>query len=449
MTYLQNQNSIVLSVSQLTQAIKQQIESTFSYVCVQGEVSNFKQQSSGHLYFSLKDSSSQISAVMFRGNANSLTRMPKNGDQIILKGEISVYPPRGNYQIIVRELKYAGLGDLLLKLEELKKEILRRGWFDQKYKKPLPASPQKIGVVTSPTGAAIQDILKILKRRSASLHLIINPVRVQGREAPGEISQAIDQFNKYNLVDVIIVARGGGSIEDLWAFNEEIVAASIFYSKIPIISAVGHETDHCISDYVADIRAATPSAAAEIVIADRAHQMHTLQQMQHRLYQTFKHMIHKNRQHLMGIVKQPVFASPYLLLSPYIQRLDDLRTYIDRTTKQHIQQKKLQIQAIQREATALNPTTKIKQLKQKLRERETSLSNNIYQLLNIRKERLLHIIDSLQLVNPKNLLKKGYSIVFSEKTNNIIVSVQDLKKNQKIRVLLSDGKIKAGIEEIL
>ena len=253
-----------LTVSQLTNAIKLSLESTFPMIYLQGEVTNFKLQSSGHLYFSLKDANAMIGAVMFKGEASALKIMPKAGDQVVVKGELSVYPPKGNYQLVVRELSYVGLGELLLKLEELKIKLHQMGWFKSSHKKPLPRFPKRIGVVTSPTGAVIQDILNVLTRRFSGFHLILYPVKVQGEGAAQEIAQAIEQFNKYQIVDVMIVGRGGGSLEDLWAFNEEIVASAIFHSQIPIISAVGHETDHCIADYVADVRAPTPSAAAEM-----------------------------------------------------------------------------------------------------------------------------------------------------------------------------------------
>ncbi len=273
MNLLQSQNVPPLTVSQLTNAIKLNLESTFPRIHLQGEISNFKVQTSGHLYFSLKDVHAQISVVMFKADASLLKIMPKAGDQVIVKGALNVYPPKGNYQLIVRELAYVGIGELLQKLEALKFKLHQMGWFKNSHKKPLPRFPQRIGVVTSPTGAVIQDILNVLSRRFSGFHLILNPVKVQGEGAADEISQAIEDFNRYQSVDVMIVGRGGGSLEDLWAFNEEIVAKAIFHSQIPIISAVGHETDHCIADYVADVRAPTPSAAAEIVIAEKKQQI--------------------------------------------------------------------------------------------------------------------------------------------------------------------------------
>ncbi len=218
----------VLSVSELTSTIKRILEPNFSSICVRGEISNFKLQSSGHLYFTLKDDGSQISAALFRGNAARLSRMPKEGDQVIASGQISLYAPRGQYQIVVRDIQFLGVGELLLKLHELKNTLEKRGWFSTEYKKALPKFPRRIGVVTSPTGAVIQDILHVLKRRFSGFQVILNPVKVQGEGAAEEIAQAIQDINHHDLADLLIIGRGGGSIEDLWAFNEEIVAKAIF-----------------------------------------------------------------------------------------------------------------------------------------------------------------------------------------------------------------------------
>ena len=395
------QQQSILTVTQLTQAVKNLLEQNFRFVCLQGEISNFKKQSSGHLYFSLKDSQSQISAAMFRGYAQNIMRLPKDGDKVIIKGEITVYPPRGNYQIIVHEVVFTGTGELLLKLEQLKKKLNSMGWFNPEHKKPIPKMPRKIGVVTSPTGAAIQDILNILNRRFSGFHLILNPVRVQGVEAPAEIAQAIQEFNKYNLVDVIIVGRGGGSIEDLWAFNEEIVAKAIFESTIPIISAVGHETDHSIADYVADIRAPTPSAAAQIVIAEKAHQEQTLSQLQQRIHQIITHQITQYRQRLKLIMKQPWYISPYNILGTYVQKIDDLNSKIHNTITQNLTQKKIRLQGVEK---------------------------------------------TIKAINPKNLLKKGYSIVF--KGDKAIKSVEELSLQDTINVLLLNGEIQAKVEKL-
>lgn len=461
----------ILSVSQLTNAIRITLESSFPNILLQGEISNFKLQSSGHLYFSLKDAQSQIGAVMFRADAASLRVVPKDGDNVIIKGDINVYPPTGKYQIVVREMRHVGIGELLLRLEELKVKLHKRGWFKNEHKKPLPKSPKRIGVVTSPTGAVIQDILNILKRRFAGFHLILNPVKVQGEGAAQEIAQAIDQFNKYDLVDVMIVGRGGGSIEDLWAFNEEIVATAIFNSRIPIISAVGHETDHCIADYVADVRAPTPSAAAELVSADKAQQLVQLAHMQKRLYQTLNHVLRQKRHQLEGVMKQPVLLSPYLLLGRWMQRIDDMRQDLDDHMKQLLHRKKLILEGRQKQIEALKPSAKILHFRQKLLQFDKAINSTIsMRLLNARKlllqknDRLnqawkvkLHsryqiykqICSALHSIDPKNLLTKGYCILFAEKEGSVITSINAVKNQQDVRVLLSDGSLISTVKEVV
>lgn len=394
----------VFSVSELTTAIKELLEPNFRGIYVKGEISNFKIQSSGHLYFSLKDAGAQVSAALFKGNAAKLSRMPKEGDQVVATGEISLYAPRGQYQIIVRDLQFLGVGELLLKLHQLKEELNRRGWFDPEKKKPLPKLPRRIGVVTSPTGAVIQDILHVLNRRFDGISLLLNPVKVQGEGAAGEIAQAISDFNKYDLADVIIVGRGGGSIEDLWAFNEEIVAKAIFESKIPIIAAVGHETDFTIADWVADVRAPTPSAAAEIATAEKAGLITFLEGAKSVCRQRIFQQISQAKQHLNTLQKHPLFSSPYGVLAPLIQRLDDFS----------------------RQLEILSPKGKINEYRDRL-------------------ERLKHHLQSL---HPNNVLKKGYAILFSEKSNSIILSAKDLQPSQTIKALLHDGKAKAQIQEV-
>lgn len=483
-----------LSVSQLTNAIKLSLESTFPSIHLQGEISNFKLQTSGHLYFSLKDAQAQIAAVMFKADASLLKIMPKGGEQVIVKGELNVYPPKGNYQLIVRELAYVGIGELLQKLEMLKVKLHQMGWFKSARKKPLPRFPKRIGVVTSPTGAVIQDIINILSRRFSGFHLILYPVKVQGEGAAAEIAQAIEQMNRHNLVDVMIVGRGGGSLEDLWAFNEEIVATAIFHSRIPIISAVGHETDHCIADYVADVRAPTPSAAAEIVIAEKSQQLEFLNTLKKRIQQTLGHLIQQNHFRLKGILKHPLFMHPYSLLEFRMQKLDDFRPQIDQSLRQYLQFKRHQLEARSQQAASLKPTTLISHFRQRFVGCDRSLQQYFIQRLNqdgqkltykrqqldhlwqthqtrrrhllnherlrtevhqivcdqitLYRRKLEHMSDMLKALDPKNVLQKGYSILFAEKESSVINSVAKIKKGQQARLLLSDGELFITINEV-
>ncbi len=417
------QENQVLTVTELTLAIKKQLESRFPFIHVQGEITNFKEQSSGHLYFTLKDAQSQISAVLFRGNAQSLARLPKNGDQVIVQGELSVYPPRGNYQLIIRQLQYAGVGELLLKLHALKAKLEALGWFDKGRKKPLPTTPKTIGVITSPTGAVIQDIIHILSRRHAGFHLILNPVKVQGDGAAQEIAQAIDHFNRYKLADVLIVGRGGGSLEDLWAFNEEIVAQAIFKSEIPIISAVGHETDFSIADFVADVRAPTPSAAAEIVMAAADEHLKQLHQTDKRLQQAITHLLGAYRHRLETIRRQPILTSPFAILGNAAQHLDDLSEEMTLTLQRTIATKKLQLDGFKRQLLALDPMVRVQHLKQKL----------------------IQLTSHLKSIDPKNLLTKGYSILFRENSGSVIFSSKEVQAGDNVRVIVQDGEIKARV----
>lgn len=468
-----NQNLPLLTVSQLTQAIKLSLESTFPTVWLQGEVSNCKLQTSGHLYLSLKDAQAQIAGIMFRGDMTSLPRVPKDGDQLIVRGEMNVYPQSGKYQLIIREIRYAGIGELLLKLEELKIKLHKKGWFKAEHKKPLPKLPKRIGIITSPTGAVIQDVVNVLSRRFSGFHLILNPVRVQGEGAAKEIAQAIVHFNQYDLVDVMIVGRGGGSIEDLWAFNEEIVAEAIFNSRIPIISAVGHETDHCIADYVADVRAPTPSAAAEIVIAEKSQYLRHFTQMQQRMQQTVLHGIKQCRNHLLGIIKQPILVSPYGILAQWIQKIDDFREDFDQTLQQKLNKHQILLDSRRRQLFALKPTTKIIHFRQKLTQwdksiqhammmrlanarknftqitKEVQLNQTWQRFFLLRQERFRQLAEALHAVNPKNVLTKGYCILFSEKENSVITSISAVAKNDDIRILLSDGDILSTVKDIV
>ena len=416
----------IFTVTELTFAIKGLLEPNFRSLSVKGEISNCKAQSSGHLYFTLKDSGSQISAVLFRASGVGLTRLPKEGDQVVAMGEISLYPPRGQYQMIVRELQFAGVGELLLQFQKLKEMLHARGWFDPKWKKPLPKLPRRIGVVTSPTGAVIQDIIHVLKRRFAGFHLILRPVKVQGEGAAEEIAQGIEDFNAWGGVDVLIVGRGGGSIEDLWAFNEEKVAKAIFDSKIPIISAVGHETDFTIADWVADVRAPTPSAAAEMAIAEKLGLLKALATGEQHIRARMSEQIRQENGKLAAIYRHPLFSTPYALLSQPIQQLDGFRMAFER----------------------LKPLNRIAEWKKTLIPLSERLLFSIRSQIEQKKERLRRLHEHLTSINPQNLLRKGYAILFFEKSPSIILSVKDLQVDQTFTAQLSDGRFAAKIIEI-
>jgi exodeoxyribonuclease VII large subunit len=416
----------IQTVSELTQQIKKHLEAKFPALLVKGEISNFKHQTSGHLYFTLKDAGAQISAVLFKGNTFGLSRLPKDGDQVIVKGELSLYAPRGNYQLIIRELQFAGLGELLLKLHALKEKVTLLGWTAPEKKKPLPKFPRTIGVVTSPTGSVIQDILTILTRRFRGFHLILNPVKVQGEGAAEEIASAIDQFNAHKLADVLIVGRGGGSLEDLWPFNEERVAEAIFRSEIPIISAVGHETDTCIADLVADLRAPTPSAAAELAMGEKAQHLQFLSQTQQRIKTHVLQTVKQHRYRLQSYARQPILSSVPHLLAKYHQQRDEMAMHLIQYMQKLIAQRKMSLIGLHKQAVALKPTTQIAHRKQTLKQLQAHLS----------------------AIDPRNLLRKGYALLYDEKEGSVILSTKQLKPQQGVRLQLGDGKAVASITQV-
>ncbi|MCB1106478.1 MAG: exodeoxyribonuclease VII large subunit [Chlamydiia bacterium] len=438
----------IFTVTELTLSIKRQLEPHFMGIQVKGEVTNIRAQASGHFYFSLKDQGAQISAVLFKGNARGVTRLPRAGDQIIVRGELSLYAPRGTYQIIVRELEHAGVGQLLMELHKLKEELKNRGWLDPEHKKPIPKYPKKIGVVTSPTGSVIQDIIHVLKRRFPRFHLILNPVRVQGEEAAGEIAAAIDQFNAHQMVDVIIVGRGGGSLEDLWPFNDERVAKAIFHSKIPIISAVGHETDVTLADCVADVRAPTPSAAAEISVKEQAAQNIFLTQIGEQIDHLLKQRIRHSKALIEGAARHPFLASPFAILSEHLQRLDDFSSQLDLSIRHQLNRQRLQLTAFIRDLEGRRPSREVTRLREKLQSFSEGIDRATTHLLRRKKEHLSQIASHLNALNPESILKKGYCIPFAEKTNSVMMSSREAFPGAKIKLRFHDGTACAQIEEV-
>ena len=436
-----------LTISELTYAIKQNLESAFTDLRIQGEISNFKRHSSGHLYFSLKDTEAQLAAVMFRADAAQLKSLPKDGDKVVASGSLNVYPPRGNYQLLVKELSLQGVGELLLKLEELKRLIHQRGWFSKEHKKPLPSLPARIGIVTSPTGAAIRDILHVLNRRFFGVHILINPVPVQGVGAAEEIARAIDQFNRFQLADLILVARGGGSIEDLWAFNEEVVAKAIFESDIPIICSIGHETDHTIAEYVADLRAPTPSAAAEIAVGEKSEKLRELARLNRSLRHAILRTLKESRSLLERFAKQPLFFNPYYFLGARMQKLDECRDRLDRAGERLLERKRAALESCQKRMRSLSPLQKIRDFRSLLARMSRMIALSASQAVERKRAHLEQLLQTLQAIHPQNLLSKGYSLILS-KERKILSSISNLSVDEKIEILLFDGRAEASIEAL-
>lgn len=391
----------VLSILQVNEYIRSAMDRDplLTSVAVRGEISNYKVYPSGHHYFTLKDNEAALRCVMFKGNAQRLRFQPQNGMQVIAFGKISVYPRDGAYQLYCNAMVVDGVGDLHAAFEQLKAKLAAQGMFDPAHKKPIPKFPKIIGIVTSSAGAAVHDMLRILRKRFPLVKVLLLPVRVQGAEAPGEIASAIYYANAWNLADLLIVGRGGGSIEDLWAFNDELVAKAIYDSDIPVISAVGHEPDVTISDYVADMRAATPSNAAELAVPDQDALMQTLDSIQDRMYTVFNRQITAARRHLN------ILAS---------------------------------------NASLQNPTQYIRQRKQAMQHLQSRLISGYERNVQKKKHQFISMTSKLDAMSPLKVLTRGYSMT-QDQQGNVITSVTQTAPGDPICITLSDGTVSALI----
>ncbi len=392
----------IFSVSQLTSLMREMLEATFPQITLEGEISNYRPNSSGHLYFTLKDEGAQISAVMFRGNAFRLNFTPKDGVKVRCKGSISIYAPRGNYQIIITSMEMAGDGQLLQMLEMRKRKLAAEGLFSQEKKKRLPYFPKTVGVVTSPTGAALRDILQILRRRNKAISVVIFPALVQGAGAAETIVEQIHCANDFELCDVLIVGRGGGSLEDLLPFSEECVVRAIAESDIPVISAVGHEIDWALSDFAADMRAPTPSAAAELVSPMLSDIVYTLQQSQQQLYADIQSKVEKLKLLVKQFDKSNMEVRFRMIEQPLLHRYE--------TARQELKQ---------------NMADKIKELR----------------------ETISRCVDGLESSSPKTIFERGYAMVTVKNSGKIIRSSQDVSEGDQIEITPAQGKILARVEE--
>ncbi len=384
------------TVSQITRKIRASLEYNFSNVSILGEISNVRKPGSGHIYLTLKDKGSQLQAVVFRNIANKIKFELKDGMEVITFGSVTVYEPRGQYQLIINKIEPKGIGALQLAFQQLKEKLEKEGLFDQTHKKPIPFIPQKIGVVTSPTGAAIKDILNIIDRRFANIEILIYPVKVQGEGAAQEIAEAITALNALTDIDVIIAGRGGGSLEDLWAFNEEVVARSIYNSRIPVISAVGHEIDITIADLAADKRALTPSEAGELVVPRKDLLLDMLEKLNTRLLQSLTGKLRLSKERLVRVANSYAMRQPFDRLRRWQQRLDEFAQ---------------------------------------------RLNINITHALNTEREKLSGIAGKLESLSPLNVLKRGYTITTRLEDNKSLREVKGLNKGDKIKTNFSKGSV--------
>ncbi len=434
-----------LTVTELTTKIKELLEDNFFDIYVSGEISNLSMPKSGHIYFTLKDENASIRCVLFKFQKNFIGFDYKDGDKVIIRGRITVYEKRGEYQIIVDYIEPDGIGALYLKFEKLKKKLESEGLFDKKYKKKIPEFPKKIGIITSPTGAAIRDILNILKRRFINIHVIIAPVKVQGEEAKFEIVEAINFLNFYfNDIDVIILARGGGSFEDLQPFNEEIVARAIFQSKIPIISAVGHETDFTIADFTADLRAPTPSAAAELVVKNKEDLLLHISNLERQLISNIQKIFNFNKQKLLNFDKR--FYSKIIELKTLKNKIHKYESTLLNCIYNNLNKNKSNFQEFVNKLNANNPEIKLEKIKNKINLIRIEIENKINEIFNLKKQKTKNLINSLNNLSPLNVLSRGYSIVFKNK--KIIKDSSKLNINDKVNILLYKGNFNAKVLEI-
>jgi exodeoxyribonuclease VII large subunit len=393
----------IYTITEITKEIKGILEESLPSVWVEGEISNYTLHSSGHRYFSMKDENAQIRCTLWRFRGIRLSFEPEDGMKVIAFGNITVYERNGQYQLDVIELIPAGWGKLEIAFQRLKEKLFQEGLFDEEHKRPLPEFPESIGLVTSPTGAAIRDMIKIIHKRFPSVRIIVNPVRVQGEEAAEEIAQAIQEFNEFAKIDVMIIGRGGGSLEDLWAFNEEIVARAIYDSKIPIISAVGHQIDFTISDFVADLRAPTPSAAAQMVVRDKRELLKETRSNAQKLISYQTSLIEYSKQRLKTAQQSYGFRRPLDLITQRSQRLDEFTRQLRDKIKNHFEFKK----------------------------------ND----LSLREEKL-------EALSPLSVLKRGYSIARKLPELEIIKDAGGLKEEDRLEVKFLKGKVKTKVEQV-
>jgi exodeoxyribonuclease VII large subunit len=436
----------VLSVSELTGQIRALLEKQIGSIWVGGEITNLRAQSSGHIYFTLKDAASQLGCVLFSREKVPHRELLADGQKILLQGEVTVYEARGQYQLIVRAVELQGIGALQIQFEKLKQKLAAEGLFAPERKRPLPKYPQRIGLVTSPTGAAIRDVLHVVRRRNPSLEIILAPCRVQGDGAAAEIAGAIHLLNELQseaqspkskaaagettldfghwALDLILITRGGGSLEDLWAFNEEIVARAIFESAIPIVSAVGHEIDFTIADFVADVRAATPSAAAEIITEG----------------------VFASRQFVANLVRRMAQAHPRRRLDESLQRLDDLQSGLSRCTKQGVNERCVAWKNLATRLRQVRPKQILKQRRELLKASQHRLRELARVQFRNCKSSLTATVARLNLLGPEQVLSRGYSITMDAASGKVLRDAVQVKTGQRLKTRLKKGEIFSDVQ---
>lgn len=438
----------IYSVSEITKRINSTLENSFPDIWIEGEVSNLSRPASGHIYFSLKDKTAQLKCVIFKNLTNGMKFELEDGLNVLCFGRIGVYQFQGQYQLYIEKVEPKGYGALQLAFEQLKERLKKEGLFQEEHKKPLPFLPKTIGIVTSGTGAAIRDILSGIDKRFPNVRIIINPVRVQGKEAPPEIARAIKEFNEYKDVDVLIIGRGGGSLEDLWAFNEEVVARAIFSSKIPIISAVGHEVDYTISDFVADGRAATPTKAAEMVIANKEELEEKLLNLKKRLGFYLKSYVENLKKHFINLAASRFFKEPDEIFIQKKQHMDELSLKLKKDFINYI---RLKTETLRRCAENLffrKPEIILKDSRRTITDMKQRLIKNILQSVNLKSRDFKNCVARLQALSPLAVLTRGYSITYHLPSKKALTKIKEIKVKDSVKTVLSDGEFISVVREV-
>lgn len=439
--------SRIFSVSEITEAIKGLLETEFAFVWVEGEISNFRAPLSGHYYMALKDDKAQLRAVMFRPQARHLKFVPEDGMKVIARGKISVYSPRGEYQIMLDYLEPTGVGALAVAFEQLKKKLAALGVFDKEVKRPLPRLPQKVAVITSPTGAAIRDFLKVIARRFANIEITVVPVRVQGEEAASDIVKAIRRVNEELEVDVIVLTRGGGSLEDLWAFNQESVAMAVRESRIPVVSAVGHEIDTTISDLAADFRAPTPSAAAELLVLEKETLKERLKQIEDRLTRGVSLVIRNHRLAVDRLAKR--LPDPWKRLNESWMHLDGLHSRLTRLVGRMLREGSERLKLMRRSLLFKSPLDLVARKHERLDLHKRSLASAIGRQIQERQTSLSFLEKRLRDLGPLSTLERGYSITLRLPERSVVKKVREVGEGEKVEVMLSNGELACKVEKVI
>ncbi|WP_409161319.1 exodeoxyribonuclease VII large subunit [Pectobacterium sp. B2J-2] len=441
-------SSAIFTVSRLNQTVRQLLEMEMGQIWLSGEISNLSQPSSGHWYFTLKDERAQVRCAMFRTSNRRVTFRPQNGQQVLIRATITLYEPRGDYQLLAESMQPAGDGLLQQQFEQLKQKLAAEGLFDQQFKQVLPSPAKQVGVITSASGAALHDILQVLQRRDPSLPVIVYPTSVQGAEAPLQIVRAIELANQRDECDVLIVGRGGGSLEDLWSFNDERVARAMFASHIPIVSAVGHETDVTIADFVGDLRAPTPSAAAELVSRNQLELLRQIQSQRQRLEMAMDYYLAQRNRDFTRLHHRLQQQHPHLRLARQQAQLVKLRQRLDDAMQQQLRQSSRQSERLQQRLMQQQPHTRIHRAQQRLQQLSYQMQSTVERQLNQNKQKLGIACSRLEGVSPLATLARGYNVTTAS-DGKVLKNVTQITPGETLKTRLQDGWVESQVTTLV